>query len=149
MVVFTGSEWTTLRLWISGRLEVILQRMVGTCTDYWFLALVCCGAMVTLASGGCGDSVLSRRITLSDLDNSSPTVRNRAIKWAGENRIEAAVPTLVDFLEDEDPSVRFYAIQGLRRITGVDHGYDYKASVQKRASAVHRWRVFLKTREWH
>lgn len=123
--------------------------------DYKFIGLVCCRALVTpvmlvtLVSGGCGGSVLSRRIAFSDLDNRSSTVRIRAIKWASENRIEAAVPKLVDFLEDEDASVRFYAIAGLRRITGVDNGYDYKASAQRRAASVDGWREFLKTKEWH
>ncbi len=124
--------------------------------DYKFIGLVCCRALITpvtpvmlvtlvmLVSGGCGGSILSRRIVLSDLDNRSPMVRIRAIKWAGENRIEAAMPKLVDFLEDEDASVRFYAIAGLRRITGADNGYDYKASAQRRGAAVERWREFLK-----
>ncbi len=136
-------------LWLFGRLNGILELIMAVHKDYNFITLVCCWALVTLVSGGCGSSVLSRRIALSDLDNRSSTVRIRAIKWAGENRIEAAVPKLVDFLEDEDASVRFYAIEGLRRITDVDNGYDYKSSAQRRAASVDRWREFLKTKEWH
>ena len=136
-------------LWLFGRLNGILELIMVAYKDYRFIALVCCWALVTLVFGGCGGSVLSRRIAISDLDDRSPTVRIRAIKWAGENRIEAAVPKLVDFLEDEDASVRFYAIEGLRRITGDDNGYDYKASAQRRAASVDRWREFLKTKEWH
>ena len=136
-------------LWLFRRLNGILELIMVAYKDYKFIALVCCWALVTLVSGGCGGRVLSRRIALSDLDNRSSTVRIRAIKWAGENRIEAAVPKLVDSLEDDDASVRFYAIEGLRRITGSDNGYDYKASSKRRSASVDRWREFLKTKEWH
>jgi len=53
----------------------------------------------------------------------------------------------VDLLQDEDKSVRFYTIESLRRITGTDNGYDYKAAPQMRAAAVERWRKFLKSHE--
>ncbi|MHC4632245.1 MAG: hypothetical protein ACYS9C_13400 [Planctomycetota bacterium] len=56
-----------------------------------------------------------------------------------------AIPQLVDSLQDEDTSVRFYAIEALRRITGTDNGYHYKASPQLRAEAVERWRESLKS----
>jgi HEAT repeat protein len=81
---------------------------------------------------------------LSDLQDPNPTVRIMAIKWAGDHKVSLAVPQLVDFLKDEDRSVRFYAIEALRRITGTDKGYDYKASPELRAEAVGRWREFLK-----
>jgi hypothetical protein len=71
-----------------------------------------------------------------------------AIKWAGDNKISPAVPQLVDFLQDEDKPIRFYSIEALRRITGTDCGYDYKASAQRRAAAVECWREFLKTNEF-
>lgn len=70
-----------------------------------------------------------------------------AAKWAGDNKISAAVPRLVDFLQDEDPSVRFYSIGALRRITGTNHGYDYKAAPYLRAAAVKRWRKSLDPNE--
>jgi vesicle coat complex subunit len=95
---------------------------------------------------GCGDS-FDRQVGLSDLEDPNPTVRIMAIKWAGENKITPALPQLVDSLQDEDPSVRFYAIEGLRRITGVDNGYDYKAQSHERAASVERWREFLDTNE--
>ena len=77
------------------------------------------------------------------LESSSPTVRIMAIKRAGDSKDSAAVPQLVDCLQNEDESVRFYAVEALRRITGTDRGYDYKESPQKRAAAVKRWRDFL------
>lgn len=103
-------------------------------------------AVMTLILAGCGN-LFDRKMGLSDLDNPNPTVRIMAIKWAGDNKISQAVPKLVDFLQDEDKSVRFYAIEGLRRITGTDNGYDYKTAPHIRAAAVKRWREYLKTNE--
>ncbi len=96
----------------------------------------------TLVLSGCG-SPFDRKMGLSDLDSPNPAVRIMAIKWAGDNKASSAIPRLVDFLHDEDTSVRFFAIEALRRITGTNNGYDYKASPQLRAEAVERWREFL------
>jgi len=84
-----------------------------------------------------------REPTLHDLEAEDPAVRIQAILWAGENQVKAAVPLLVDRLEEQDPAVRFYAIQALRRITGTDRGYDYKADPAQRRAAVNRWRAAL------
>lgn len=101
----------------------------------------------SLILAGCGDS-FGRRVGLADLESPNPTVRIMAIKWAGDNKVSAAVPQLVDSLQDEDQSVRFYAIGGLRRITGTDCGYDYKAAAPVRAAAVKRWRQFLEQNKY-
>ncbi|MHC4620969.1 MAG: HEAT repeat domain-containing protein [Planctomycetota bacterium] len=106
-----------------------------------------CWVSVLLTLAGCGDS-FSRKMGLSDLESPNPTVRIMAIKWAGDNKVSAAVPQLVDLLEDEDPSVRFYAIEGLRRITGTDNGYDYKSAALQRAAAVKRWRKLVDQNEF-
>ena len=99
-----------------------------------------------LVLSGCGGP-FDRKMRLSDLDSPNPAVRIMAIKWAGDSKASSAIPRLVDFLHDEDASVRFFAIEALRRITGTDNGYDYKASPQLRAEAVERWREFLKSNE--
>ncbi len=83
---------------------------------------------------------------IEDLEDERLTVRIRAIKWAGEEKVEAAVPLLVDRLEEQDESVRFFAIGSLERITGTDQGYDYKSGASQRAEAVKRWRAWLKDR---
>ena len=49
------------------------------------------------------------------------------------------MPYLIDSLQNEDKSVRFYSIEALRRITGTDNGYDYKAAPHLRAAAVKQW----------
>ena len=95
---------------------------------------------------GCGDR-FNRKMTLSDLESPNPTRRIMAIKWAGDNKILPAVPQLVDSLQNEDKSVRFYSIEALRRIVGTDHGYDYKTAPHLRAAAVKRWREFLDANE--
>lgn len=108
--------------------------------------LPCCWALFILVLAGCGDS-FNRPLGLSDLEDPSPTIRIMAIKWAGDNKVKEALPQLVDSLQDEDPSVRFYAIEGLRRITGTDNGYDYKAPSNERAASIERWREFLNAKE--
>ena len=109
---------------------------LSTCV--WFLT----AAILMLV--GCSSPV-DRKIEISDLNNPNPMVRIMAIKWAGDNKVSLAIPQLVDFLQDEDKSVRFFVIDALRRITGTDNGYDYKANPQLRAEAVERWREFLKS----
>jgi hypothetical protein len=109
-------------------------------------ACVCFWTATILILSGCSSPLdLDRKMELSDLNNPNPMVRIMAIKWAGDNKVSSATPQLVDFLQDEDMAVRFYAIEALRRITGTDNGYDYKANPQSRAKAVERWREFLKS----
>ena len=99
---------------------------------------------VLLIQIGCSGP-LDRNMELKDLDNPDSIVRIMAIKWAGENKLSSAVPQLVDLLQHEDRAVRFYTIGSLKRITGTDNGFDYKADPKKRASAVQCWREFIKS----
>lgn len=92
---------------------------------------------------GCGSRRLDRRWEPADLEDPDLTVRIRAAKWAGDNAVEEAVPILVKNLQNEAQALRLYSIEALRRITGRDLGYDYKASPSSRAQAVERWRDFL------
>jgi len=82
-------------------------------------------------------------VGLADLDSPDPAVRIRAIKWAGQNQVKTAVPLLVDRLAEQEETVRFFAISALRRITGTDHGYDYKADAARRRAAIARWRAAI------
>ncbi|MCP4710218.1 MAG: HEAT repeat domain-containing protein [Planctomycetes bacterium] len=81
--------------------------------------------------------------SLANLESIDPATRIRAIKWAGENKVHNAIPLLVDRLQEQDRTVRFYAIMALRRITGDDLGFDYKADPAQRAEAVKKWRQSL------
>lgn len=87
---------------------------------------------------GCGGT--GAPIGISDLQSPDAALRVKAIQWAGENEVAEAIVPLVDNLEHEDQAVRFFAISALRRITGTDHGYDYKSGVGQRSAAVARWR---------
>jgi len=99
---------------------------------------------VVLIQTGCSDP-LNRNMQLEDLNDPDVTVRIMAIKWASENKITEAVPQLVNLLQNEDKSVRFYAIQGLKRIAGTDNGFDYRADPVSRADAVKRWQEFIES----
>ena len=66
-----------------------------------------------------------------------------AIKRAGEQRDTRAVPLIIKELANDDPAVRFYAIEALERITGQTLGYHYYDSEESRAAAVGRWEKWL------
>ncbi|MDB5326110.1 MAG: hypothetical protein JWM57_1679 [Phycisphaerales bacterium] len=66
-----------------------------------------------------------------------------AIKEAVVDRQKAAVPQLVKDLDDDDSAVRFYAIEGLRRLTGQTFDYHYFDDTPARAPAVAKWQAWL------
>lgn len=100
---------------------------------------------IIMVLGGCGRGV--KDIGLAELESPDTATRIRAIKWAGENKDQMAVPLLVDRLQEQDPSVRFFAIQALKRITGTDNGYNYAGCSEERAQAVERWRMELERKK--
>ena len=93
-----------------------------------------------------------RNPALGDLENPDPIIRLRAIRWSGNEWADqgitaAPVPLLVDRLQEQDRSIRFYSIRALQEIVGEeaeDYGYDYQADATKRAEAVERWRMALR-----
>ena len=108
----------------------------------------CVGALTLVLFCGCGSSRLDRRWELADLEDPDLPVRIMAVKWAGDNELIEAAPYLVNNLQNEDKALRFYSIQALRRITGRDCGYDYKASPRSRAQALECWQDFLTQNEF-
>jgi hypothetical protein len=72
-----------------------------------------------------------------------PSVKIPAIKKAAAQKDRKAVRQLVADLSSDDPAVRFYAINGLNRITGERFGYDYFAGDASREAAVRRWQQWL------
>jgi hypothetical protein len=81
----------------------------------------------------------------ASFESPDPADRITAVRQAGESEDSAAVPGLVDRLEDEDDAVRFYAILALERIVGTRMGYDYAGSEVDRVRAVMRWRAFVRS----
>ena len=117
----------------------MMNRRKGNLTLYTSLLV---GVILILT--GCGNR-LNRKMELKDLSNPDIAIRVMAIKWASDNKMTEAVPQLVNLLQNEDRSVRFYAIEGLKRITGTDNGFDYKADPQSRAAAVKRWQEIIES----
>ena len=83
------------------------------------------------------------KITIDDLECRHATYKILAAQAAVEKNQMHAVPQLVKLLNDEDLSVRFYAIKALVNLVGEDHGYDYKADWGKRADAIKKWNDYL------
>jgi HEAT repeat protein len=76
----------------------------------------------------------------------SPDVNARiaAIRRAARTGDRSAAPHLVLALDDDDPAVRFYAIEALRRLAGERMGYDYyEDDPDARQPAVQRWRQWV------
>ena len=109
-------------------------------------AAVACGtlALTIVLTSAAGCVRPSRPLVISDDD---PTVKIRAYKKAVRQKDRAAVGQLVADLESDDPAVRFYAIRGLRDLTGEDFGYVYYDGEDRRKAAVLRWRQWLAARE--
>jgi hypothetical protein len=129
---------------VAGRNIAIMVDLKSTCRiNYLWLAV----AIIPIVAG-CS-SPLDHKPQLSDLDNPNPMIKIMAVKWAGDNKVSSAVPQLVGLLQDEDRAVRLYSIGSLRRITGTDCGYDYKAAAHIRAVAIKCWHQFLGTDQSH
>lgn len=69
-----------------------------------------------------------------------------AIKDAVDQKDRDAIPELVAALSDDDPAVRFYAIEGLRRLTGQTFDYQFYDDDPDRQAAIERWRAWLAER---
>jgi hypothetical protein len=78
------------------------------------------------------------------LNSDSAVTAVPAIKDAASDDDRRAVPRLVQDLEDNDPAIRFAAINALQRITGQTFDYRYYDDETQRKPAVQRWREWLK-----
>ncbi|WP_428940530.1 hypothetical protein [Fontivita pretiosa] len=88
---------------------------------------------------GCGGIPRAQRV----VTNPDPAAKIPAIKASVQTNDTSVVRQLIKDLESDDPAVRFYAIQGLERLTGQTFGYQYYADEQNRAAAVQRWKAWL------
>jgi hypothetical protein len=88
--------------------------------------------------GACTAPRAQRSVTAEDPDLKIPAIR-AAVRHADRS----VIPHLIDDLENDDPAVRFYAIEGLYRLTGRTLDYHYYDGEQRRAEAVQRWRQWL------
>jgi hypothetical protein len=76
-----------------------------------------------------------------------PSVKIPAYKKAVRKKDKAAVRQLVADLDSDDPAVRLYSSQALRRLTGETFGYQYFATDERRGPAVQKWRQWLEAGE--
>jgi hypothetical protein len=84
------------------------------------------------------------------VDNPDPLIKIPAIKEAVADRDTDAERQMVADLESDDPAVRFYAIEGLKRLNGgEDFGYEFyrEQDDPQLKDAVKRWQDWLAAQE--
>jgi hypothetical protein len=96
------------------------------------LAALCCIVLTLVACG-------PPKAREGTLDSENPAAKLYAIRKAGESGDRAAVPKLVESLENDDPAVRMMTINALERLTGERLGYNPYAPLHERHEAVERW----------
>jgi hypothetical protein len=77
------------------------------------------------------------------LTDPDPTAKIPAIRLSVQNKDMTATKSLVKDLNSDDPAVRFYAIEGLRKLTNEDYGYHYYDDQDQRAEAIKRWEAWV------
>ena len=113
----------------------IVIKVKSRLTNRWMLR----AALAGLAGvGACGAP--TGPSTVADPD---PTVKIPAIKARVAQGDNSVVQQLIKDLENDDPAVRFYAINGLERLTGETFGYQYFVDEEQRAAAVEKWKAWL------
>lgn len=98
--------------------------------------LILCGA----GGAGCSEPRPPLRVTSDDV-----RIKVLAIQRAVEAGDRSVIPQLVKDLDNDDPAVRFYASEGLERLTGETFGYRYYDERLERQPAVKRWQAWLAT----
>lgn len=82
-----------------------------------------------------------------DVDSDDPALKIPAIGQAVEKKDFSDVSRMVRDLDSDDSAVRFYAIEGLERLTGETFGYKYYDDEEQRQPALKRWNQWLAERE--
>ena len=108
--------------------RLVILHILWTSLSAWLL--VGCGAQSDIAD---------------DFQHEDPKTRIAAIRRAGQDKVESAVPYLVDRLTDSEAEVRMFAIIALKEITGLTHDYRHYDGAAVRREAVQRWRRWLVT----
>jgi HEAT repeat protein len=79
----------------------------------------------------------------ANLNSDDPSLKIPAMRQAGQNHDQTAIPALIDALSSDDAAVRFYAINSLQQITGQQLGFIYYAPESQRDAAIERWKAWL------
>ena len=80
---------------------------------------------------------------VKDVSNPDPSGKIPAIVQAAKRGDRRVLNQLVKDLDNDDPAVRFYAIEGLRRITGQSFGYHYYYGEDERQPSIQLWKQWL------
>jgi hypothetical protein len=83
------------------------------------------------------------------VDNPDPLIKIPAIKAAVKDHNTSAEGQMIADLQSDDPAVRFYAIEGLKRLNGGENlGYDFyrEPDDPRLQEAVKRWQEWLAAR---
>ncbi|GEM_PF-2613097 len=83
---------------------------------------------------------------LPSLKDKDVWVRRHVAKGLGALKSNAAVPALIDGLEDEESVVRDAAYQSLRELTGAKLPFDPEGTASRRKAYVAKWRAWFKSR---
>ena len=75
--------------------------------------------------------------------NPDPSGKIPAYKEAVREHDRKAVRQMVKDLDSDDPAVRLFAIEGLRRLTGETFDYKYYDDEHARRPALKRWQAWL------
>jgi len=81
------------------------------------------------------------------ISSDDPSLKIPAIRESAKSHDTQAVRQLVKDLDSDDPAVRFYAIEGLKEITGNTLGYRYYDDEIERKPALDRWKKWLNERD--
>jgi hypothetical protein len=81
-----------------------------------------------------------------NIKSHDPSLKIPAIKQEVAKKDTADVGQMVKDLDSDDPAVRFYSVEGLRRLTGDTFGYHYYDDEDVRRPAVKRWQEWLQNR---
>jgi hypothetical protein len=95
-------------------------------------------ALLSIICSGCSAPRGPLVVEDPDLDVKIPAIK-KAVR-TGDYSQDAQ---LVQDLQSDDPAVRFYAINGLHRITGENFGYRYYDSEDARQPAIEKWKAWL------
>ena len=88
--------------------------------------------------GGCAEPRPPLTVTSDDI-----RIKVLAIQRAVDANDRSVIPQLVSDLDSDDPAVRFYAIEGLERLTGQTFGYRYFDDGIGRRQALKQWQDWL------
>ncbi len=94
-------------------------------------------ALPVLFLSGCGPGPVRH------VGNPDPSGKIPAIKRAVREKDRRSIQQLVKDLASDDPAVRFYAIEGLQRLTGETFNYRYYDDEDSRQPALLRWHKWL------